>query len=58
VASELGRKDANALKTVQSRFAQLKKVWPAAVPSKVPVKSAAAVAAAVAAIQKASSKLM
>jgi hypothetical protein len=58
VASELGRKDANALKTVQSRLAQLKKVWPAAVPPKVPVKSAAAVAADVAAIQKASAKLM
>jgi hypothetical protein len=58
VASELGRKDANALKAVQRRLAQLKKVWPAAVPPKVPVKSAAAVAADVAAVQKASAKLM
>jgi hypothetical protein len=58
VASELGRKDAGALKTVQSRLAQLKKIWPAPVPPKTPVKSAAAVAADVAAIQRASGKLM
>lgn len=58
VASELGRKDAGALKTVQSRLAQLKKIWPAPVPPKTPVKSAAAVAADVAEIQRASGKLM
>jgi hypothetical protein len=57
-ASELGRKDAGALKTVQSRLAQLKKIWPAPVPPKTPVKSAAAVAADVAEIQRASGKLM
>jgi hypothetical protein len=57
-AIELGRKDAGALKTVQSRLAQLKKIWPAPVPPKTPVKSAAAVAADVAAIQRASGKLM
>lgn len=58
VAGELGRKDAVALKTVQSRLAQLKKIWPAPVPPKTPVKSAAAVAADVAEIQRASGKLM
>jgi hypothetical protein len=58
VAGELGRKDAGALKTVQSRLAQLKKIWPAPVPPKTPVKSAAAVAVDVAAIQRASGKLM
>ncbi len=57
-ASELGRKDAGALKTVQSRLARLKKIWPAPVPPKTPVKSAAAVAADVAEIQRASGKLM
>ena len=58
VAGELGRKDAGALKTVQSRLAQLKKIWPAPVPPETPVKSAAAVAADVAEIQRASGKLM
>jgi hypothetical protein len=58
VASELGRKDASALKAVQSRLGQLKKVWPAPVPPKVPVKSAAAVTADVGAIQRAAAKLM
>jgi hypothetical protein len=58
VAADLQKKDADALKQVRTGLADLKKVFPAAVPPRTPVKDHAAVLAIVARIELAAGKLM
>jgi hypothetical protein len=58
VAVDLQKKDANALKQVRAGLAELKKVFPAAMPPRAPVKDHAAMLAIVARIELAAGKLM
>jgi hypothetical protein len=58
VAADLQKKDADALKQVRAGLADLKKVFPAAMPPKTPVKDHAAMLAIVARIELAAGKLM
>jgi len=57
-AADLQRKDPNALKEVQVRLAELKKVFPTAMPPKKAVKTHAAMLAIVARLELAAGKLM
>lgn len=58
VAADLQKKDADALKQVRAGLAELKKVFPAAMPPKTPVKDHAAMLAIVARTELAAGKLM
>ena len=58
VASGLEKKDAAALKEVRTRLAELKKVFPAAVPPRTPIKDHGAMLALVSRIELAASRLM
>jgi hypothetical protein len=58
VAADLQKKDADALKQVRAGLAELKKVFPAAMPPRTPVKDHAAMLAIVARIELAAGKLM
>jgi hypothetical protein len=58
VAAELQKKDADALKQLRAGLAELKKVFPAAMPPRIPVKDHAAMLAIVARIELAAGKLM
>jgi hypothetical protein len=58
VAADLQKKDADALKQLRAGLADLKKVFPAAMPPKTPVKDHAAMLAIVARIELAAGKLM
>jgi hypothetical protein len=58
VAADLQKKDMAALQQVRAGFAELKKVFPAAVPPRMPVKDHAAMLAIVARIELAAGKLM
>jgi hypothetical protein len=58
IAVELQKKDAAALKDVRAGLAELKKVFPAAMPPKRPVKDHAALLAIIARVELASGKLM
>jgi hypothetical protein len=58
VAADLQKKDASALKQVRAGFAELKKVFPAAMPPRRPVKDHAQLLAIVARIELAAGKLM
>jgi hypothetical protein len=57
-AADLQKKDAGALKEVRARLAELKKVFPTAMPPKKPVKDHAAVLAIIARMELAAGKLM
>jgi hypothetical protein len=58
VAAGLQKKDANALKQVRAGFAELKKIFPAAVPPRRPVKDHAQLLAIISRIELAAGKLM
>jgi hypothetical protein len=58
IAADLQKKDADALKQVRAGLADLKKVFPAAMPPRTPVKEHAAMLAIVARIELAAGKLM
>ena len=58
VAPALQKKDAAALKGVRAGLAELKKVFPAAVPPRMPVKDHATMLAIVSRIELAAGKLM
>jgi hypothetical protein len=58
VAADLQKKDANSLKQVRAGFAELKKIFPAAMPPRRPVKDHAQLLAIVSRIELAAGKLM
>jgi hypothetical protein len=58
VAAGLGKKDAAALKELRARLAELKKVFPTAVPPRTPVKDYGAMLALVSRVELAASRLM
>jgi hypothetical protein len=58
VAPSLQKKDPTALKEVRARIAEIKKVFPAAVPPRVPVKDQAALLAMVSQLELTAVKLM
>ena len=58
VAADLQKKDPNALKAVRAGFAELKKIFPAAMPPRRPVKDHAQLLAIVSRIELTAAKLM
>jgi hypothetical protein len=58
VAADLQKKDANALKQVRAGFAELKKIFPAAMPPRRPVKDHAQLLAIISRTELAAGKLM